>query len=177
MRVGNGDGFETAELLDGGKNLVIQKGHAIPEDIALARLHKQGALTYGEGWFGADAGEVRLVLFDDLVIAFCLHSGKRRPLLPIIAHVLPLIQANGTLRRRRLALRVLHTTGNTNPVFHAMKLLSLLENYAHNISIAYLRRLLRRISNADRETIRLLQSRYIRGGRRSLCFWDCCTRE
>src|SRR5439155_1739826 len=114
MRMRERDAADPALCPDRGDGLVIDVADAVPEDVAVRRPHKQGALPDPERRRHADSDESRLELAQ---LDPVLHQPKlfhRGPGLAALAHVLPLVLADGAMLRRRLARGLLHRAGRAD---------------------------------------------------------------
>ncbi len=118
VRMRNRDGLQSAEALNGCNGLIVKQRDAVPEEVPLLCLHQQGALADGKLRLCADPYQARFVLLEDVMEALFPHRGKRCPLLPLMADILTLVQADRAAFGRRLTLGKLCPTSNANPMFH-----------------------------------------------------------
>src|SRR5215469_12918743 len=123
MRVRDGNGLQTAPLLNGCYRVAIQIANTIPQHIALIGLEQQGALPDSKRGLRTYTSELRFVFFEDIMKIACLQSGKRCPLLSLIPNVLALIGTNRACLRGCCALSKLSSTRGTNVVVHLVWLL------------------------------------------------------
>src|SRR6266849_2944350 len=116
--MGDGDGSETAQLLDSCHRLVVDQAHAVPEHIAMFVLHQQGSLADCKCRNCPNADQVRLMLPELVTKTVFLHLGQRCPLLSPVSYILALIETDRTCLWRLLTRRKLCSTRLTNPFLH-----------------------------------------------------------
>ena len=119
MRVRNGDSPDAAQAIHGRNRRLVNQADAVPQQVALRRLHQQRPLPDGKAGLRANAGQPWFFRFDDIVM-ISLQISQCRPLLPLPAHVLPLILADGAVRRCTLGGGELRTAGLTYKMGHDM---------------------------------------------------------
>ena len=104
MRVRDRDRLQAAKALDHAHGRRIERGDAVPQNVAAFRAHEQCALADGKA--GADSDQSGVVFMEAVHVA--LRQGlKRGPGLSARRHVLPLLFANGAFGGRLRALRIL----------------------------------------------------------------------
>ena len=110
----------TAKIFHGTYRGVIQQGDAIPKLRCPPGCGPTGRAADSELWHGADADEIRLLLAE-FVVVLSHQLIHRRPLLATPADVLARIETDGTIVRRRCALRVLDSASAADPDRHARR--------------------------------------------------------
>jgi asparaginyl-tRNA synthetase len=117
VRVRNGDSANAAERVDALNGSIVEQRHAIPQNISARRLDEKGTLPDRERRLRPDAEKIRSFSLDPIrVIGSQLL--ERGPLLPVPVHVLPLIVANRTTRRRLLGFAELCAARDANVITH-----------------------------------------------------------
>src|ERR1700722_2340351 len=109
MRMGDGDGGDTAQCLDRLDNGFVQQRNTVPQDVGLGRANKQGSLTDGEVRIDTDADQARLLGF----YAVSVRQAQAIEYGPVLAgdfDVLPFILADDAFGGRLAALGVLRAT-------------------------------------------------------------------
>jgi hypothetical protein len=106
---------EGPHLLDG---LIIDEALAVPKNVAGLGLDQQRTLADPELRGRADPSQVPLVRAHLAVKTFSLQGAHRCPPLPMPAHVLALVLADGAAIRRALARLVLNCTGPADEALH-----------------------------------------------------------
>jgi hypothetical protein len=117
MRMTNGNCRDAAQRFHGVYRRVVNQAEAIPQHVAAGRLHQERALTNRERGFGANAGEIWFLRFDEIVM-IPLQLFKRRPLLPVLVDVLPLVFTNEAVRWRMVCGGILHAAGDADVMGH-----------------------------------------------------------
>jgi hypothetical protein len=118
--VRNGDGLDATALLKSRYGFIAKVAHAVPENVALLRLHEQWSLPNGEGRLRADTSQARFMLSYDVTEPICAHFRQRCPLLSMMANILARIFANGTRAWQFFACRELYAACDTNPGIHLL---------------------------------------------------------
>ncbi len=115
MRMRNRDRMDATETLDRRHGGGIERGDAVPQQIAARRAHQQRALA--DGKTGADAEHARLVFA--VAVHFALRQRlERGPALAAGRDILPLLLADAALRRRLVARRKLRAAGGADEGRH-----------------------------------------------------------
>jgi hypothetical protein len=76
-------------------------------------------LANSKARLGRYPNQARLHLSEPIAVV-CLHLVEGRPLLPVVPHILPVIQADCTCFRHGRAGHILGATGDTNRVDHGV---------------------------------------------------------
>ena len=108
----------TAESVDGVDGLVVQVGHAVPQQVSALARDQQGALANGEPRIGADAPETVRLLLQQAAVAVGAQLRERRPLLAGRRHVLPFVLADRAVRKVVTEF-VLHAAGPADRLVRA----------------------------------------------------------
>lgn len=117
MRMRDGDGIDAAETFDQRHRRVVERGDAIPQNIAVRRAQEERMLTDGECRRRADADDVLVVLAKAVAVALPQRR-KRGPGLPTRRHVLPLFVTDDAMSGRAFALRILRAAGGADEARH-----------------------------------------------------------
>src|SRR6185312_17119169 len=111
VRMGDRDGQNAAQGLDGVDAPVIHQRYAVPQDVAARGPDVEGALAQSELGVGAEADQLRPFDIQLILVAGRLHFLQRGPALPLPRDVLPLVLADGAAVRRSGRVSVLNATG------------------------------------------------------------------
>ena len=101
--MGNGNGGDSSEDMDGSDRRLVDQRYAIPEKVAFTGLDQQRPLANCELRFTADARDAFPLRSQDIAER-ALQLRQRRPFLAIPIHTLPLILAYRTVLRCLLTL-------------------------------------------------------------------------
>ena len=96
VRVRHADGGDAAERLDVLAGRVVEHRHAVPQHVALRRLHQERPLPDRDRRLGADPQQARLLLAP-VVRGGLEQLGHRRPALAAVPDVLALVEADRAL--------------------------------------------------------------------------------
>src|SRR5262249_47216157 len=96
---------------------VVERGNAVPKNVAVRAAHEEGALADAERGRRTDADDAFLIFAERVGVALPQRL-QRGPGLAARRHVLPLFLANRALRRRLRTLGKLRAAGGADEKRH-----------------------------------------------------------
>src|SRR5262249_40655240 len=119
MWVRDGNGIDAAEGFNHRHRRVVERGDAIPKDVAVVSAHEQRALADSERGRRADANNALLVFAEGVGVGL-LQRLKCGPSLPARRDVLALLLADAAMSRYLSALGILRAARGADEEGHRL---------------------------------------------------------